>query len=136
MSVTFLSFSKSAVVTRGSFSVTYNTTVTRALRDKLENTFYTLQRISGATLRFYSYTFTALTATPNAINFWLQDKFRGGAFTWKIRAQLVLQGHFVASYRKKLPRQSRNCTLKGHCHGNFAIFWSKPLKYLIKSLFF
>ena len=26
--------------------------------------------------------------------------------------------------------------LKGHCHGNFAIFWSKPLKYLTKSLFF
>ena len=25
--------------------------------------------------------------------------------------------------------------LKGHCHGNFAIFWSKPLKYLTKSLF-
>ena len=23
-----------------------------------------------------------------------------------------------------------------HCHGNFAIFWSKPLKYLTKSLFF
>ena len=26
--------------------------------------------------------------------------------------------------------------LKGHCHGNFAIFWSKPLKYLTESLFF
>ena len=26
--------------------------------------------------------------------------------------------------------------LKGHCHGNFAIFWSKPLKYLTQSLFF
>ena len=26
--------------------------------------------------------------------------------------------------------------LKGHCHANFAIFWSKPLKYLTKSLFF
>ena len=26
--------------------------------------------------------------------------------------------------------------LKGHCHGNFAIFWSKLLKYLTKSLFF
>ena len=26
--------------------------------------------------------------------------------------------------------------LKGHCHGNFAMFWSKPLKYLTKSLFF
>ena len=25
---------------------------------------------------------------------------------------------------------------KGHCHGNFAIFWSKLLKYLSKSLFF
>ena len=22
--------------------------------------------------------------------------------------------------------------LKGHCHGNFAIFWSKPLKYFDK----
>ena len=26
--------------------------------------------------------------------------------------------------------------LKGHCHDNFAMFWSKPLKYLTKSLFF
>ena len=26
--------------------------------------------------------------------------------------------------------------LKGHCHGNCAMFWSKPLKYLTKSLFF
>ena len=26
--------------------------------------------------------------------------------------------------------------LKGHCHGNFAMFWSKPLKYWTKSLFF
>ena len=26
--------------------------------------------------------------------------------------------------------------LKGHCHSNFAIFWSKPLKYLTKILFF
>ena len=24
--------------------------------------------------------------------------------------------------------------LKGHCHGHFAVFWSKLLKYLINSL--
>ena len=33
-------------------------------------------------------------------------------------------------------RDRRARDLKGHWHGNFAIFWSKPLKYLTKSLFF
>ena len=33
-------------------------------------------------------------------------------------------------------KQSVPQTLKGHCHGNFAIFWSKLLKCLTKSLFF
>ena len=27
------------------------------------------------------------------------------------------------------------CLLKGHCHGDFAVFWSKLLKYLTKNLF-
>ena len=25
--------------------------------------------------------------------------------------------------------------LNGHCHGDFAVFWSKQLKYLTKNLF-
>ena len=41
-----------------------------------------------------------------------------------------------AIQRKKTSLKKETGILKGHCHGNFAIFWSKPLKYLTKSLFF
>ena len=30
---------------------------------------------------------------------------------------------------------SFNGNLKGHCHGDFAVFWSKLLNYLTKNLF-
>ena len=42
--------------------------------------------------------------------------------------------HFAK--HKQFRRKRLRANLKGHCRGNFAIFWSKPLKYLTRSLFF
>ena len=54
---------------------------------------------------------------------------------------LLQKGTFAMNYYiigGSLPHQIEflDSYLKGHCHGNFAIFWSKPLKYFTKSLFF
>ena len=64
----------------------------------------------------------------------------GGAFEKKIyRVKNCAQFYTTQGLKSMFACRegtSSTVSLKGHCHGNFAIFWSKPLKYLTKSLFF
>ena len=50
---------------------------------------------------------------------------KSGSFSWPSADEYV----------EYLAPTFMTCFLKGHCHGDFAVCWSKLLKYLTKNVF-